>query len=141
MITNHLTGTYLVRVTRSALEDAHRLFPKVRNRMILRRHALKLRFWPTRHPQDTQGQILDLDWSFIQALAGEKVGELRIHDQIGDHDNLRVIFWVAEKRAQDVLPQIWVLAAMQKKSNDFSQGNIRTFWARKKLVVERFYKS
>lgn len=135
-----LTGSYWVRVVLPAVYDAQRLLPRTRDRMILRRHALKLRYWPTPRPTDERGQVLDLDWCWVRALPGAKVGELRIDDALGDHDNLRLIFWASdEKRKEDPMPCIWVLAAMQKRRNDFSTANIRTFRARRELVRVRFY--
>jgi hypothetical protein len=43
----NLTGNYLVRVGRWAFQDAHKWLPRTRDRAELRRHALKLRFWPS----------------------------------------------------------------------------------------------
>ena len=59
----------------------------------MKEDALKLRFWPEHEPEDDNGELLDLDWSWIKALRGLHVGELRIHDTIGGCDNLRVIFF------------------------------------------------
>lgn len=132
-----LTGSYLVRALRPAFHDAHRLFPRMRDRAILRRHSLKLRFWPARHVEEPNDLVMDVDWSWIRALRSKNVGELRVHDRIGDCDNIRVIFFDPE--IHEPLPTLWVLAVMQKKRNDFTTGNISTFELRRQLVVERFY--
>jgi len=134
----NLTGSYLVRAVRPAFHDAHKWLPRSRDRAELRRHALKLRFWPEKHPEDDVGMLLDLDWSWIKAMKGSRVGELRIHDKIGDCDNLRVIFFDSQDGDKS-MPKIWVLAVLQKKRDDFTTAQIKTFRARRTLVLERFY--
>ncbi len=138
MAGEHLTGSYFVRALRPAFQDAKKWLPAVKDRAILRRHALKLRFWPQPQPKDEGGNVLDLDWCWIRALAGKRVGELRIHDRIGNCDNLRVIFFDPRRDAQP-MPTIWVIAVLQKKRNDFTRAQIANFNARRLLVVERFY--
>lgn len=135
-----LTGAYWVRVLLPAVYDARRLMPRTRDRMELRRHALKLRHWPAAPGGLEHGDLLDLDWSWIRAMKGGAVGELRIDDTIGGCDNLRLIFYVHDKlRSGDPLPIVWILAAMQKKRDDFSTANIATFRGRRLLVLQRFY--
>ena len=138
-MTGNLTGRYHVRICRSAFMDGHKICPRSRERAELRRHALKLRFWPNPKPEELTGMVMDLDWSYIRALSGEKIGELRIHDRIGDNDNLRIIFYVGKPLAEGQMPIIWILAAMQKKRDDFTMANIETFRARKVLIQRRFY--
>jgi hypothetical protein len=134
-----LTGSYRVRTLSSALQAARRLFPKAGDVMELRSQALKLRYWPQRNPTDDSGQLLDLNWAWIKSLSGLNVGELRIGDTIGGHDNLRVIFFVAEKRAADPMPIIWILHVMQKKRQGFTTADAVIFKARRKLVGALFY--
>jgi hypothetical protein len=84
-----------------------------------------------------QGQLLDLDWCWVKSLPGKRSGELRIHDKIGDCDNLRVIFFVP---AQDTKPpMLWVLSVLQKKRNDFTAAQLRNYEIRRLLILERFY--
>ena len=135
----NLTGNYLVRAIRPAFHDAHKWLPRSRDRAALRRHSLKLRFWPEQHPVDATGQLLDLDWSWIRALQGERIGELRINDTIGNCDNLRVIFFDPQVKGKP-LPVIWVLSVFQKKRDDFSSAQIKNFKARKVIVLDRFYR-
>ncbi|NLE39222.1 MAG: hypothetical protein GX621_14460 [Pirellulaceae bacterium] len=116
----HLTGSYLVRAYRPAFQEARKLLPRQRDFAELRRHALKLRFWPENHPETEDGQVLDLDWSWVRSLSGKNIGELRIGDTIAGHDNLRVIFFVPQEKTKP--PIIWVLAAFQKKRDDFSKA-------------------
>ncbi len=135
----NLTGTMHVRALRAAFHDAHHWLPRMRDRAILRRHSLKLRFWPEKHPEDDNGLILDLDWEWIKALRkkNKKIGELRINETIGDHDNLRVIFF-----KPDILkphPMIWILSVFQKKRQDFTRAQLQTFEDRSAIVLERFY--
>lgn len=133
----NLTGDYHVRVIRPAFHDAHRYLPRMRDRAEVRRHALKLRFWPGGCCGDEEGQVLDLDWSWIRSLPRQGVGELRIHDTIGNCDNLRVVFFNA--RIQKPLPTLWVIGVLQKKRDDFTRGQIDVFRLRRQIVLERFY--
>ena len=99
-----------------------------------RRHALKLAFWPSGEPGDG-GQIMDLDWEWIKAMRGLKVGELRISDVIGGHNNLRVIFHVTDVRlANEPMPRIWILSVLQKKAMAFTSRDIKTFRGRLNLL-------
>jgi hypothetical protein len=84
---------------------------------------------------------MDLDWSWIRALPGLKVGELRIWDSIGGNDNLRIIFFVGEAPAEAQWRIIWILRVMQKKRDDFSGNELSIFRARRALVMERFYRN
>ncbi len=82
---------------------------------------------------------MDLDWSWIQTLPGMNIGELRIHDEIGGHENLRLIFFVGDVSRRDPLPMIWILRVMEKKKNSFSPNQVAIFKARRGLIMERFY--
>ena len=135
-----LSGSHWVRILLPAVHDARRLWPGTGDRMVARRHALKLRYWPAPNPTDESGTVLDLNWCCIRALRGERVGELRIDERIGDHDNVRLVFYVhGRARAEDPMAIVWVLAAMQKKRNEFTAANIATFRARRQMVLTRFY--
>ncbi|MCG8408271.1 MAG: hypothetical protein MI923_23980 [Phycisphaerales bacterium] len=136
-----LEGSYRVRVFRPAWSDVRRWFPRTRDTIEIRSHALKLRYWPEKNPTDAAGKLLDLDWCWIKALKGFDVGELRIDDKIGGHDNIRIIFFRGDPKVKAPLPIIWLLAVLQKKSNEWTKANIKTFKARRTLVVERFYKN
>jgi hypothetical protein len=107
--------------------------------MELRRHALKLRFWPNLPDED--GQVVDLNWSWIKSMPGSHVGELRIDDNIGGNDNLRLIFFVGDDSVCNPLPLTWILSVLQKKRQDFSTNQIKVFRAQRELVLERFYRS
>lgn len=140
MADNSLTGSHWVRLLGAAAQDAKILWPATRHRMEVRRNALKLRFWPEQHPMDDSGTVLDLDWEWIRALKGKRVGELRIHDRIGGIDNIRLIFFVGDiVRPSDPMKAIWILAAKAKKRDDFTAADIRTFDARRTIVMQRFY--
>ena len=95
--------------------------------------------WPTQATTDSAGQLVDLDWSYIQTLSHLKIGELRVHGTIGGCDNLRIIFFIGP--SSDLFPKtcIWVLAVFQKKRDDFTPAQIRNFQARRKIVLIRFY--
>jgi hypothetical protein len=134
-----LTGRYFVRAIRPAFDDVHRLFSRTRDKIEVRRHALKLRDWPDAIVTEESGQVVDLDFSWIRSLEALKIGELRIHNNIGGRDNLRIIFFVGPP--DDRLPKtcIWILSVIQKKRQDFSQNQLKVFRARRFLVHERFY--
>jgi hypothetical protein len=137
---NSLTGDFFVRAFRPAFDDVRGLFKRTRDTVEVRRHALKLRYWPDSLTTEPSGQAVDLDWSWIQSLPNKKVGELRVHDTIGGQDNLRIIFFVAPPDERMPKPCIWILAVIQKKRDDFSSNDIKIFKARRSLVLERFYK-
>ena len=135
-----LAGNFFVRAFRPAFDDVHRLFTRTRDKIEVRRQALKLRHWPEPLTTEPSGQVVDLDWSWIRALPGLNIGELRIHDTIGGQDNLRVIFF--DGPPNDRLPKrcIWILSVIQKKRDDFSVLQLRTFKSRRTVVSERFYR-
>lgn len=138
-MSDNLTGSFHVRSTYGAFADADRLFSKTRDAIELRRHALKLRYWPANNPVDHNNQLVDLDWSWIRSMPNSGVGELRIHDTIGGHDNLRLIFYLGPPCDRTPKRCIWIIAVLQKRRNDFTSYNITTFNARRRIVVERFY--
>lgn len=122
------------------LKEACRLCPKVGDYFDLRAQVLKLRYWPEQQITHNNGHVLDLDWSWIQALPGLRVGELRIDDVIAGHRNLRAIFYVGDPNVKAPLPLIWILAVLNKKRQEFTAENISIFRSRKILVDERYYK-
>jgi len=134
-----LTGSFRVRMIHPAFDEVRKLCRKTRDGMTVRRHLLKLRYRPENHPTDDRGTVVDLDWSWIRALPHLDVGELRIHDTISGHDNLRAIFFIGDRNFREPLPMIWVLNVMQKKRDDFTTHQLRVFRARRLLVLERFY--
>lgn len=134
----NLTGNYLVRAARWAFQEAHKWLPRARDRAELRRHALKLRFWPTGQRESDGGELIDLDWSRIRSLPGLGIGELRIHDTIGGCDNLRVIFFTP-KIGGEPLPTLWVLSVLQKKRDHFTRAQLANYKMRRQMILERFY--
>jgi len=115
------------------------LFPRVSDRMEIRRHALKLRFWPDSAPSTGTGQVLDLDWEWVKGLSCNDVGELRIHGTIAGNDNLRIIFHVGGDKLTNPLPNIWILRVFQKKRDDFSSRDLDGFKERRRLIRKGFY--
>jgi len=135
-----LTGDYRVRLLGLGFNEIRKLcHGKVRDGMKIRRHLLKLRYWPQARPEDDGGQVLDIDWCWIKSLPSLDIGELRIHDTIAGNDNLRGIFFVGDPAVVEPLPMIWILAVMQKKRDDFTTHQLAVFRARRLLVKERFY--
>jgi hypothetical protein len=136
---HNLTGQFFVRLLHSTLKRAEKLLPRRRDRALLRRLVLGLRYWPDHHPEDESGRVLDLDWSVIQTLGHLKIYELRIHETIGGMDNIRIIFYVAPQSDAYPMPCIWLLDVFQKKRDDFSSHQIDTFKDLRTLVNKRFY--
>lgn len=115
-----LFGRYLVVPTPSAMRDAAGLFPKYGDYQEARRHALKLAWWPD-SGDAAAGEVVDLDWEWIKGAGHRRTGELRISDWIGGHNNLRVIFYVSDRRLpDDPMSRIWTIAVLQKKSMGFT---------------------
>lgn len=83
------------------------------------------------------GLAVDLDWCWIKSLRDLRIGELRIDDTIGNHDNLRVIFWLPKTELEN--PTLWILTVFQKKRDDFTKANLATFKARRVIANERFH--
>ncbi len=135
----NLTGTYLVRTGNWAMQEARKWLPRTRDRAELRRHALKLRFWPGHTADVHGGDVEDLDWTWIRSLPGKRVGELRIRDTIGGCDNLRLIFYAPPFLTEP--PILWILSVLQKKRDDFTTAQIRNYDLRRKLIIERFYRN
>jgi hypothetical protein len=103
----------------------------MRDYQLIRSHALKLAFWPDE---------ADLDWDWITSLEAKRVGELRINETIAQHNNVRVIFFKANKLIPgDPMPRIWTLTVFQKKRMDFSGKEIAAFRAMRDIVVARSY--
>jgi hypothetical protein len=132
------TGDYHVRAYRPAIGEARKMFRRTRDFFEVRRQALKLKYWPRSGPAASRGQLLDLDWSWIEGIATRDVGELRIHDVIANHDNLRIIFFVGADPVNTRLPTIWILKVLQKKSDEFTINDIRTFTERRRQILHRF---
>ena len=134
-----LIGNYYVKPTFAAIRDAFALFPRFGDYQEARRHALKLAFWPG-GSRGQSGKVMDLDWEWIKGLGNLRVGELRISDVIGGHNNLRIIFYVSDVvLAGDPLPRIWTLAVLQKKSNKFTSRDLQVFRARLIVLRKRTY--
>lgn len=139
-----MTGLHYVRAVRSAFQDAQRLFPNMCDRAELRRQALKMRFFG--EDSSFPDMAVDLNWSWVESLRKYRIGELRIDDEIGGFNNLRIITWHPIRSVppswapnQSPVSHIWVLAVMQKKNNDFTKANLSTFKLRRVTVLERFY--
>lgn len=134
-----LTGTHFVRVLRSALQSAKRFWPKVGDRMEVRRNALKLRHWGSREGEG----ILDLSYESIKSMPGLGVYELRLDDEIGGIRNVRIIFFEApdgwKPNRSYPKPVLWVLEAVPKKRQNWTSNDIDRFLAKRGIVKERFY--
>jgi hypothetical protein len=134
-----LIGTHHVRALKSALHKAKKIWPAVGARMDVRRQSLKLRYWGQRVGR----QLLDLDYEPIAAMPGSGVYELRVDDEIGGHRNIRILFldppdsW--KPAFSLTLPVIWILEAIPKKRNNWTNFDIERFQALRTTVKQRLY--
>lgn len=125
-----LSGSFYVTPTATALRNGWKLCKgSAREYQKLRRHALKLRHFPSCG-----------DWDWIQSLRGMHVGELRIDEVIAGKSNIRVIFF----KAQDVLDgeelvRIWTLTAFAKKTQGLTEREISAFRAMRNIIQLRHY--
>lgn len=136
-----LFGYYHVTPTATAMREAFNLFPKYGDYQEARMHALKLAFWPQKNAEHS-GKVIDLDWDQIIGMQSPRAYELRIDDKIGGHDNLRLIFYAFESDVvlpDDTMPRIFTIGVMQKKTQRFSNNDLKTFKARVAIVRRRFY--
>lgn len=136
-----LFGEFHVTPISSALKDAESLLPKFKDYQELRRHPLKLAFWPT--GKSISGKVEDLDWEELIGMEQPRANELRIDDEIGGQNNLRIIFYLFEKKIilpGDVLPRLWIVSVLQKKTQRFSKNDFDTFSSRIKIVRIRNYR-
>jgi lambda repressor-like predicted transcriptional regulator len=123
------------------MKEAHDLFPKYGDYQLIRKQALKLAFWPQSEAEHS-GKVIDLDWDAIIAMPRPRAFELRIDDVIAGYDNLRIIFYAFEKRIvlpKDALPRLFTIGVMQKKTQRFSNNDLRIFSARVAIVRSRYY--
>ena len=133
-------GQFHVTPTPTAMKEAADLFPKYGHYQELRQHALKLAFWP--NGSKGSSGLPRLNWEEIDAMQSPRACELRIDDTIGGMNNLRVIFYVFKKALVlpgDVLPRLWTIGVMQKKTQRFSPNDLRTFQARITIIRRRIY--
>lgn len=136
-----LFGDYFVVPTATAIVRAWELAgDHVRHYQVLRRHALKLAYWPASAPS-----AIDLDWDWVKGL--DRVGELRIDEPIAGHRNVRVIFFKANLvlandpigPAGERMQRIWLLTVFAKKTQGFSARELKAWNAMKELIRFRHY--
>jgi hypothetical protein len=134
-----LVGNYHVFPTAAAITRAWKLCGgKMREYQLLRRHALKLAYWPT--GRDDGDSATDINWDWIKSLEKKRIGELRIDELINGQDNVRVIFFKANLVLEgSEIARIWLLTAFQKKAQKFSNAEIRAFSGMREIIVQRHY--
>jgi hypothetical protein len=105
---------------------------------ILRRLALSLAFWPT---------DADLDWSWIKGAENLHMGEMRIGETIAGNNNLRIIFFKANRTLADdpqhadgeIMHRIWLLTIIQKKRQELSANQVAAWRGMRTIIVQRHY--
>lgn len=134
-----LFGAYFVCPTGTAITRAWKMSNgSVREYQKLRRHALKLAYWPSGSEDGQRGA--DLDWDWIKTLESKRIGELRIDEEVAGHENIRIIFFKSNKRiGDDPMTRIWLLTVFPKKRQEFTRFELNAFRAMRDLVVQRQY--
>ena len=143
-----LTGVNFVRFSRHGLQAGRHWWPRAAPRFELRRHVLKLRFWDERH-EHPPGIIMDLSYEGIKSLAGERIYEVRVDDEIGGHENIRILMY---DPPTDLVPyvdhpvvdgkvfrSVWVLEAMPKRRDGWTTNEIDRFRRSAKMIRLRCY--
>jgi hypothetical protein len=144
-----VTGCNFVRFTRHGLQSIRHPWPKVNHRFKVRRQALKLRFWDERHRYPA-GILIDLTYEKIKALKDEAIYELRLTGMIGGQSNIRVVFFDPPKDWIPLVPYhvgedgqtmraVWVIEAMPKKRNEWTEFDLDRFSGSRLLIQKRFY--
>jgi hypothetical protein len=139
-----LTGVNCVRFSRHGLQSIRAYWKKLGDKFEVRRQALKLRFWDERHLHPP-GMLLDHTYEAIRALQGLGVYELRLDDEIGGQENIRVVFfdppkeWPAVPGEGRPMRIVWVLEALPKRRNDWTTNDITRFRGSRLVIAKRFY--
>jgi len=91
---SNLRGNYFVVPTATAIKQAWKLCDgSVREYQILKRHGLKLMWWPAGMEGGEAGA--DIDWDWIKTLESKRIGELRVDEHVNGCNNVRIIFFKA----------------------------------------------
>jgi hypothetical protein len=139
-----LTGCNFVRFTRHGLQAIRRHWARIGDRFEVRRQALKLRYWDERHLH-RPGMLFDHSYESIKSLAGLGMYELRLDDAIGGQSNIRVVFldppkdWQPAPAERRPMRIVWVLEALPKKRNNWTENEITRFRASRLLLRKRCY--
>lgn len=139
-----LTGCNFVRFTRHGLQSIRGTWRKIGDRFEVRRQALKLRFWDERHLHSS-GMLFDHTYESLKSLPGLGIYELRLDDEIGGQSNIRVVFldppidWVPVAAEERPMRIVWVLEALVKKRNEWTNNEITRFRASRLLIKKRCY--
>ncbi len=139
-----LTGCNFARFTRHGLQSIRGYWAKTGDKFEIRRQALKLRFWDERHLH-LPGMLFDHTYESIKSLAGLGIYELRLDDEIGGQSNIRIVFFDPPKTWEPVLAErrplriVWVLEALPKKRNNWTDNEITRFRASRLLLQKRCY--
>lgn len=134
---SRVLGTYWITPTPTAIRRAWKLCgDSPREYQLLRRHTLKLAFWPG---SDDPADHVDIDWDWIRGRERIRLGELRIDEQINGHDNVRVVFFKANViRPSETMPRIWLLTVFSKKRQRFGTSQIEAWAGQREIIVDRF---
>jgi phage-related protein len=105
----------------------------------LKRIGVKLRYFPERPPDAPQS---DMDVSKVTGAGTPNVYELRIDEHIAGNDNLRIIFFpVKTVLLGDRLPKLWVLSVLQKKTQKFTNNQLKTIKFQRQFIITRHYEA
>ncbi len=116
-----------IRICRPALQDMHHLvMPRLTARAQLRRHAMKLRFWPR-----GDSRVADLE---CFQLEKEELFVLRIEDGFGLADGFHVVF--CEIPVAEPSGMLCVLSVM-RSDEPFSSVTLNILCGRAVIAQER----
>jgi hypothetical protein len=137
-----ITGCNFVRFTRHGLQAIRGHWAELGDKFEVRRQALKLRYWDERHLHP-QGMLFDHTYESIKSLPGHGIYELRLDDEIGRQSNIRVVFFDPPKNWDPIEPRpmrvLWILEALPKRRNDWTDNEITRFRASRILLKQRCY--
>ncbi|MBY0521779.1 MAG: hypothetical protein K2R98_00180 [Gemmataceae bacterium] len=89
--------------------------------------------------------LFDHTYETIKALQGLGIYELRLDDVIGGQSNIRVVFfdppkgWEPVPEHEKPMRALWVLEALPKKRNDWTDNELTRFRTSRVLLQKRCY--
>jgi hypothetical protein len=89
--------------------------------------------------------LFDHTYEGIKSLPGLGIYEMRLDDEIGGQSNIRVVFfdppkdWVPMLAEGKPIRIVWVLEALVKKRNEWTNNEISRYRASRLLIKKRCY--
>jgi hypothetical protein len=87
--------------------------------------------------------LFDHTYESIKSLPGMGIYEMRLDDEIGGQSNIRIVFFDPPKSWEPVekkpLRIVWVLEALPKRRDNWTENEISRFRASRLLLHQRCY--